>query len=183
MVWVMLMKKRQNSPTAVLLLLLFLVGAVLGAVVSAGDTLPLWESYSAESHGFVLIWRAAQYFLLCGIFAFSGLGLVLIPGLFAVRGFVLSVTASMLLRSGGVHPELRVWVICGLPALVQLPGLLFAGRAGLLHSLALCRRSLGRRSPKYELNYRQAVLFACISCLLTALCKGYLVPVLLGLMS
>ena len=177
------MKKRQGSPITVLLLLLFLAGAILGTVVSAGNTLPPWEGCSAEDRGFMLIWRAAQYFLLCGIFACTGLGIVLIPGLFVVRGFVLSVTAAMLLRSGGTHPELSTWVICGIPAFVQLPGLLAAGQAGLFHSFELCRRNLGRKRPNYKVNYRQALLFACISCLLTALSRGYLVPALLAIMS
>ena len=183
LVWVMNMKKRKNSPVTTILLLLFFLGALAGSVVaSAGtETVPAFiQAFSAQQSFWKCLWRAAQYSLLCGIFACSMLGAVLIPGLMLVRGYLFSLAAGLLMHGGGAQPELTAWIVCGLPAIVQLPGLLVLGRAGLYHSLVLCRKSMRRGVPKYQINYRQAVLFACISCLLTALCTAYLVPVLLA---
>lgn len=128
-----------------------------------------------------VLWEMSRFPLAAFLLGFTALGVVGLPVLFAVRGFLLCYAVSAfcrLLGSGGLLPG---FVLFGFSALVWLPVLFQLGVQGLLGSYGLLRRAMG--DGRYPLRYDGGYLACCGMCAAAlCLCAGmeYLaVPALL----
>lgn len=99
-----------------------LIGALVGALSEAGDLTGLMTAISAETGNwntfFRALWDATWFHLLVLLAGTSLLGLLLVPLLTALRGYLLSCTAAAVLQG---YPWKAVLVLLGIPALFEIP--------------------------------------------------------------
>ena len=136
-----------------LLFVSFVVGAVLGSLtgtwqftVSAAEQVLLGNGNIYEASGFwALLFFCSKYHIAVLLLATSLLGAVLIPAVFALRGFVLSCTAASI---ASIYPDsglVLTAVILGLPSLLTVPSLFILGNSSFRFSAGLL--SLYDRRP------------------------------------
>lgn len=185
-----------SGRTAALILLsvLFLIGGIAGCffaglIRDTGNVLPDYLhgcfdqlSQSGTSGRFLsVLWEVVRFPLLAFLLSFTALGVVGLPFLFVVRGFLLCYAISVFFRLFGAEGLILALVLFGLSALIWLPVLLLLGGQGWLGSYGLLRRAMGdgRCSLGYNGKY-----FACCGLCAAALfiCAGmeyFAVPILL----
>ncbi len=185
-----------SGRSAALLLLagLFLIGSVAGCVAAGlirdtgGDLLGYVQGYLAlaaeegvSDHFLSVLWQTVRVPLLVVVLSFTALGVVGLPALFAVKGFVLCYAVAAFYRLLGPVGLVPGFVLFGLSALVWLPVLFGLGGQGLLSAYGLLRRAMGE--VRYPLGYDGGFLVRCGVCAAAlCLCVGieYLaVPALL----
>lgn len=128
-----------------------------------------------------VLWRMMRIPLLVLFLGLTALGVVGLPVLFAVRGFLLCYAVSAFYRLLGLSGLAASFVLFGVSALVWLPVLLQLGVQGLVGSYGLLRRATG--DGRYPLCYHSGFLVRCSLCaaalFLCAVLEYLLVPVLL----
>lgn len=165
---------------------LFLLGALLGSVFSAlGGGHPqlaqeLKEYFQATAQGEIpaipfwdLVWEAICWPLLMLLFSFGPPGVVGIPCIFLVRGFLFSYACtSMVAMYGWVGLGWNA-VFFGVPALMLLPVLLCVGHWTFFNA---CRTCISRETTGMTLPSASALM--CCGVLLVAfiLIQGHLLP-------
>jgi len=181
---------------AVAFLLGGLVGCGLAASVTGGgdDTLAAYiQNYiSAAGTGITqppellaVVWEVARWPLLTLLLGFTALGVVGIPVLFAVRGFLFSFAVASFIRMFGAVGGGLAFLIFGITGLLAIPVLFVLGVQGLMAAFALVGRTLnqGKRTPVFS----RAYFFRCGICIgVLALCVllDYIaVPALLSAMA
>lgn len=138
-----------------------LAGVVLAANVGGSGT----DSLSAYIRAFLaaakagtttaptiipLVWEVFRWPLFTIIFGFTALGLIGIPVLFTVRGFLLSFSISSFIHMLGGTGGLLALLVFGVSGLVAVPSLFILGVQGLAASRSLAGGVLGesrRNSP------------------------------------
>ncbi len=90
-----------------------------------------------------LLWEVLRWPVLVWILSCTAAGIFAIPGLFAVRGFLLSFALSSFVKVLGGEGELLSILVLGLPQAAAIPGLFVLGTGGLLSSRLLARRPSG----------------------------------------
>ena len=129
-----------------------------------------------------LVWELIRFPLLVFLLGFTALGVVGMPVLFAVRGFLLCFAAASFYRMFGLAGEVPAFILFGLSALIWLPVLFQLGVQGILASYGLLRRGLGE--GRYPLRYGRRYLARCGACALAlAVCVAveyFAVPALLA---
>lgn len=119
-----------------LICLPFLLGGILGALICAsgaeGDneglkeyletylTLAQRSEVSLPSFA-ALLWEYLRYPLFAFLMGFAGIGLIALPVLFGVRGFLLGYTITAFASVFGVDGILIAFLLIGIPELVVLP--------------------------------------------------------------
>lgn len=185
-----------SGQAAALLLLsgLFLAGCIAGCVAAGlisdpgGALLDYVRGYlellasGGMSVRFLgVLWQTVRFPLAAFLLGFTALGVVGLPALFAVRGFLLCYAVSAFYRLLGPVGLVPGFVLFGLSALVWLPVLFQLGVQGLLGSYGFLRRAMG--DGRYPLRYDSGFLARCGLCAAAlCLCAGLeylLVPVLL----
>ena len=173
---------------------LFLAGSVFGCVAAGfiddanGSLFESVDSYMALFSQTELavpfwrvLWETARVPMLILLLGFTALGVLGIPLLFAVRGFLLCYAISAFYRMLGVSGLLPAVCLFGISALVWLPVLFQLGVQGLLGAYGLLRRVMG--DGRYPLRYDGAYLIRCGLCAAAiCLCAGIeclVVPALL----
>lgn len=163
---------------------LFLAGSVFGCVAAGfindagGTLLESMESYTAllvrnevSVQFWRVLWDTAQVPVLTLLLGFTALGVLGIPVLFAVRGFLLCYAISAFYRMFGLLGLLPAFCLFGISALVWLPVVFQLGVQGLLGSYGLLRRVMG--DGRYPLRYDGAYLVRCGLCAAAiCLCAG-----------
>lgn len=157
-------------PALVILSASFLLGCVVGCLVAGGvgaaehGALASYvESYlSAARAGelsapsfFSVVWETLRWPLLTVLLAFTALGLVGIPVLFAVRGFLLSFAVASFVRVLGGAGSILAFLLFGLSGLFTVPVLFVLGAQGLGACRVLAARLVGERrtGPAYGRVY------------------------------
>lgn len=185
-----------SGQAAALLVLsgLFLVGGVAGCVAAGlisdpggalldyvRGYLELLASGGMSVRFLSVLWQTVRFPLAALLLGFTALGVVGLPALFAVRGFLLCYAVSAFYRLLGLAGLVPSFVLFGISALFWLPVLLQLGVQGLLGSYSLLRRATG--DGRYPLCYDSGFLVRCGLCAAVLfLCAGleYLVvPALL----
>ena len=178
----------------VLLGVLFLMGGVVGCscagcIEDAGDTLIGYlQGYinallQGQGGGGVLpiLWEVSKVPLAAFLLGLTALGVVGLPVLFALRGFLLCYAVAAFYRLLGLNGLLSAFFLFGLSALVWLPVLFWLGIQGLLGSYGLLRRTMGE--GRYPLRYNGSYLLSCGICAaalcLCAVLECFVVPILL----
>lgn len=173
-----------------------LVGCGLAASVSGGgnDTLAAYiQNYIAAAQAGItqppellpLVWEVARWPLLTLLLGFTALGIVGVPVLFAVRGFLFSFAVASFIRMFGTAGGGLAFLIFGFSGLLAVPVLFVLGVQSLTASFALAGRTIskGKRLPLYDRIY----FFRCAICIgvltLCVLLEYIAVPALLSTMA
>lgn len=148
----------------------FFLGALAGCVLCANVSGGGDESLSAYLQGFLaaagagetssaallpVLWEVLRWPLLTVLLGFTALGLLGIPVLFTVRGFLLSFAVSSFVRMFGGAGGLLAFFVFGVSGLASVPALFVLGVQGVHASRALAGRALGegRRSSPFGRAY------------------------------
>lgn len=184
-------------PVLVILSAAFLVGALAGCVLtnwSIGDASTVLKEYLA---GYVdaartgeldrpewaaVFWDQLRWPLLVFILGLTPVGLLGIPALFLVRGFLMAFSAAAFFRVYGFLGLSLAFVNFGVTGLLSLPVLLLLGVQGFLCSGMLAGRMSGEGRRKAL--FSRAFALRCAGCA-AALCvcsvvELYWIPGLLG---
>lgn len=173
---------------------LFLAGSVFGCVAagliddangalfeSMNSYMSLLARHEVSAQFWRVLWETAQVPVLTLLLGFTALGVLGIPVLFAVRGFLLCYAISAFYRMLGLSGLLPAFCLFGVSALVWLPVVFQLGVQGLLGSYGMLRRVMG--DGRYPLRYDGAYLLRCGLCAAgICLCAGVeclVVPALL----
>lgn len=170
-----------------------LLGCLLAAQVGGGgnDSLTAYlQSYlTAARTGAVtqpgllpIVWETLRWPLFTFLMGFTALGMLGIPVLFAIRGFLLSFAVSSFVRLFGGAGAILAFFAFGLTGLVAVPVLFVLGVQGFASSRELAGRFFG--NDKRPLPFGRAFLLRCGVCA-GALClcmvlEYVAVPALLG---
>lgn len=153
------------TPALVAVSACFFAGSVAGCLLCAnvagggGDSLSVYLRAFLAAAGtgdvgsvplFPLLWEVLRWPLLAVLLGFTALGLLFIPVLFAIRGFLLSFAVSSFVRMFGGAGGVLAFLVFGIPELAAIPALFVLGVQGLQASRALAGRAMGegrRGSP------------------------------------
>ena len=157
---------QSSGATAALLILsaAFLLGSAAGCLLAGqvdgggGDALGdyLQGYLSAALSGdvekpelFSLIWETVRWPLFVLILSLTPLGLLGIPILFLVRGFLMSFAVASFFRALGTMGLVLAFIVFGIPGLIGIPVLFVLGVQGFLSAGAMvsCFMGEGRLSP------------------------------------
>lgn len=150
--------------------ILFFLGGVAGCLLCANvgadgseELLSYLESFLSLAQTGELerpallsvLWEALRWPLLTVVLGFTALGVVGIPILFSVRGFLLSFAIASFFRALGAGGTLMAVAIFGISGLFSVPALFVLGVQGFAASRNLAGRALGegRRSSPFGRAY------------------------------
>ena len=158
-----------RSAAPVVLGALFLAGGVAGGLFSgladgAGarelsrylvDYLTLARQGTVSRSFWPVLWEQLRYYLAAAVLGLTAIGVVGLPVLFCVRGFLFTFSVGCFFRCFGASGLVPALVLLGIPALLWAPGLFLAGSQGLSSAQGLLRRSLGegRTGPLFPAAY------------------------------
>lgn len=183
-----------QAAALLLLSILFFVGSAAGCVAArwiddpSGALVAYVRGYVdliAETggvpHVWNILWETARFPLIVAALSLTALGVVGLPILFTVRGFLLCYAVSVFYRMLGPSGLLPGFFLFGLSALIWMPILFLLGVRGLLGAYGLLRRTMG--DGRYPLRYDGSYLVCCgIAVVAVLLCTGvecFAVPALL----
>ena len=142
------------------------------------DYLALAAEGELERPFWQLLWEQLRYFLAAVLLGVSAVGIIGLPILFSVRGFLFAVSSSCFFRTFGGAGMVPALILFGLPALLWTPGLFLAGSAGLSNAWGMLHpasRREGHTAPAYWPRIALCALFF-LSCSIT---EYVIIPVLL----
>ena len=154
----------------------FALGGVLGCTLafqidsggSAGlaryvERFLTWAGTSGHTPSLLLAaWDTVRWPLLVFLLGFTTLGLLALPAVFAVRGFLLAFAIGSFVRLFGRTGGTLAFLIFGIPECAAVPVLFILGTQSWLASRALASRVLG--GGKMALPYGKRYLLRCASC-------------------
>lgn len=167
----------ETTPALAVLAVCFLAGGLLGALAAANASAGGAEGLDAylsaflsQAQGGLLrspslpaqIWTVARWPGLAVLLGFSTVGLVGIPLLFGVRGFLLSFSIASFVRVYGAAGGLLAALVFGTSGCIAVPILFVLGVQGLQASRALAVRLLEER--RRMLPYDRAYWLRCGLC-------------------
>lgn len=129
-----------------------------------------------------LIWEIVRWPLLAVALSLTPLGLLGIPILFLVRGFLLSFTIASFFHVLGAWGLVLAFVVFGITGLICVPVLFILGVQSFLSAGAMIGRLMGEssRTPLFD---RMALLRCCVCAAALCVC-GFIeycvIPILLG---
>ena len=148
-------------------------GCLLGGMVNgAGGSalsdylqtyLTLAQDGTEGAPGFwAVLWEQMRFPLAALLMGFTALGVIGLPVLFAVRGFLFSFSVACFCRLFGGAGLIPALFLFGLPALLWAPALFVLGAQGMLGAYGLLRRVTG--DSRYPLSYDTAYGVRCALC-------------------
>lgn len=176
------------------LFILFLLCAAFIGGAAAGTALCSAEFTGAENvlsgdggvYGYSsfagLLFSCAKYHLLVLLLSTSLLGVLLIPGVLAFRGFVLACTAAYITSAYPEHGAALTLVVLGLPSLLTVPGLFLLAFDGLCFSSRLAAQHLRRPLPPRYTRGENRLAAVGLMLVLAAAVEHFLVPQLVRLL-
>lgn len=189
-----------SSGGNVILLILsafFLMGGLAGCALvdlvngGGGDALEKYlEGYlSAVSSGIVVrpevfasVWETLRWPLFVLALGLTPIGLLCIPALFLVRGFLLSFAIASFFRVLGAAGLVLAFAVFGLAGLISIPAFFLLGVQGFFSAGAMTGRLLGE-SQRLPLIDRVTLLRICVCAAAVCACcliDYFVVPDLLG---
>lgn len=128
-----------------------------------------------------VLWDHGRWLLACVLLSMTAFGVVVLPVLFGVRGFLLAFGVSCFMRFFGGVGLLSALLLFGAPALLWAPGLFLVGVQGFSGSLRLVRRRLGDQTAASGVSvaFRSSVVLGLILLVLCVILECSLLPVLL----
>lgn len=165
-------------PALVILSVSFLIGAIAGCLLAGGvaeaenGTLATYvEGYLAAArsgtltapHLLSVLWETMRWPLLTVLLAFTALGVIGIPVLFAVRGFLLSFAVASFVRVLGGAGSILAFLLFGLTGLLTVPVLFVLGAQGFTACRILASRLVGERR-RTGAPYGRGYFLRCALC-------------------
>ena len=162
------------AASAVFFFLGGLAGCILAARIDGGAS----ESLSAYMQGFLsaaqeggvgapallhVVWETARWPLLAVLLGFTALGLLGLPILFSVRGFLLAFSIASFVRMFGAAGCLLAFLVFGVSGAVSVPVLFVLGVQSLTAARALASRFLGDGGRSCS-PYGRAYFLRCGCC-------------------
>ncbi len=153
------------TPALAVTAICFLLGGVAGCVLCANVGGGGSESLSAYMQGLLavaktdgvtpplllpLLWEVLRWPLLTVVLGFTAFGVIGIPILFSVRGFLLSFAIASFTRMLGGTGSMLAVVVFGISGLISIPALFALGVQGFASARGLAGRAWGesgRSSP------------------------------------
>lgn len=147
-----------ETPALAVLSVSFFLGSVAGCLLAASVDGGGSESLMSYLEGFLtlarsegvtsppllpLIWEVLRWPLFAVVLGFTALGVVGLPVLFSVRGFLLSFAVASFSRMFGGAGGLIAAVVFGVPGLFSIPALFALGVQGFVIARSLAGRALG----------------------------------------
>lgn len=147
-----------ETPALVVLSISFFLGGVAGCLLAASVDGGGGESLAAYLKGFLtvarvdgvtpppllpLLWEVLRWPLFAIVLGFTALGVIGLPILFSVRGFLLSFAAASFSRMFGGAGSLMAAVVFGVPGLFSIPAFFALGVQGFVIARSLAGRALG----------------------------------------
>lgn len=157
----------------------FLLGTVAGCLwaggvaENGGETLAAYiEGYlSAARSGtltvpsvFSVLYESFRWPVLTVLLAFTAAGVLGIPILFAVRGFLLSFAVASFVRVLGGAGSILAFLLFGLTGLMTVPVLFVLGTQGFTACCVLASRLLGERRKSVCVVYGRVYFLRCGLC-------------------
>lgn len=109
-----------------------------------------------------LLWQVFRWPVLTVALGSTAFGVLGIPALFAVRGFLFSFSVAAFIRTMGSYGAMVGAVVFGITAAVAIPALFVLGVQGLTASRCLAGRILGDK--KAHVTYGKRYFFRCGLC-------------------
>lgn len=109
-----------------------------------------------------VVWEQFRFPLAAFVLGFTAIGVVGLPVLFCVRGFLFSFSAACFYRLLGPEGFFCALCLFGLPAVLWAPALFVLGSQGMLGAWGMLRRGLGEGS--WPLPYGPDYFFRCGLC-------------------
>ena len=135
----------------------------------------------ATPHVLSVLWETIRFPVFAILFGFTAFGVVGLPVLFAVRGFLLCYAVSVFYRILGLNGLVFSLILFGLSAFLWMPVFFQLGVRGVLGSYGFFRRAKG--DARYPLHCRGGFLICCVlSAAVLCLCAALeclVVPILL----
>lgn len=190
------------NPALMVTAISFLLGGVAGCVLCANVGGGGGESLTSYMEGFLtlakadgvtppallpLLWEVLRWPLITIVLGFTALGVVGIPILFSIRGFLLSFAIASFSRIFGTSGGLMATVVFGVSGLFSIPALFALGVQGFAAARNLAGRALGeggRSSPfgkAYFLRCGVCAAAFCVCILLEYLAVPAIVSGMAGL--
>ena len=180
--------QRDGKICFVLLILGFSIGCLIGSLIGPGLTYDSWLSDFLGLSKLQNMGVAAAFFhfsrfhLVAFLLGSSFFGIVLIPALSCIRGYVLSFTAASIISAYPQNGLIMAAVILGIPALISLPCYFLLSIEGFRSAARIFHLVRGNSSPR-----KDRLLTCSLACLpfLAAgtLAELKLVPYLISLLT
>lgn len=169
--------ERESVWTLAVTAVSFFIGGVFGFALTSRVEGAAAESLNAYVRAFLsaagggevdppallpLLWQVFRWPLLTVALGFTAFGLIGIPALFAVRGFLFSFSVAAFIRVLGSFGGLVAAAVFGLTGAVAIPALFILGVQGLAAARCLAGRALG--NGKSRAPYGKRYFFRCGLC-------------------
>ena len=173
-----------------LLAVCFIAGSVFGVLVGSFSPIEgipgVVDSYifrEASSVSFVSAWWGmAWYHLLAAFLGASAFGLVLLPALAALRGYLISIAAASIMLSVPEHGDLTVILHLAIPALFSIPCFFILLEDAFAFSGRLYSLLTGLRKPVTGTSFVRHFAACSVVIMLPAAFQTHLLPKLMQLL-
>jgi len=182
------LNQRDGKICFILLILGFSIGCFIGSLVGPSLTYDSWLSdflglSKLQNMGIVsAFFHFSRFHLVALLLGSSFLGIVLIPALSCIRGYILSFTAASIISAYPQNGLIMAAVILGIPALISLPCYFLLSIEGFRTATRIFHLVRGNSAPR-----KDRLLSCSLACLpfLAAgtLAELKLVPYLVSLLT
>lgn len=173
----------------------FALGGVLGQFVSAWALESGSEAVSAYLTQFLaqaqrdgllypdlfqFLWLSLRWPFAAFVLGFSALGLLGLPILSGLRGFLFSFSVGVLGRALGRRGLCIAFLLLGLSGLISIPVFLLVATQSFMAARGLASRGQGKREFPYDRAYMLRCGFSALFLLVSLILEWYFVPTLLS---
>lgn len=169
---------KSNKPALILLSLAFLFGGIFAVILAASVSGSASETLSSYIKDFLsavrdntiqkpslisTVWSIFRWPLLVVLFSYTSFGLIGIPAIFFLRGFLFSFCISAFVQVLGRQGLLFAIMLLGIESLLTIPVLFLLGTLGI--SMAAQTKGMGQilKSNKSSSNYQSHFLSYALS--------------------
>jgi len=188
----------QTHSALLVLSIAFILGGLLGSILAASvsgsgsaalstyikDFLTALQSDAAQAPKvFSTLWSVLRWPLIAILLSFTSLGLIGIPALFFVRGFLFSFCVSAFVQVLGARGLLFALLLLGVESLLSIPVLFILGAQGFLMSAQVKERKGRAKTVKAPPNKPLPLLSHALCFFLLLFCtlwELFFLPMLLS---
>lgn len=129
---------------------------------------------------FQFLWLSLRWPFAAFVLGFSALGLLGLPLLSGMRGFLFSFSVGVLSRALGRQGLGIAFLLLGVSGLISIPVFLLVATQSFMAARSLASRGQGKRELPYDRAYILRCSFAVLFLLVSLILEWYFVPSLLS---
>lgn len=129
---------------------------------------------------FQFLWLSLRWPFAAFVLGFSALGLLGLPFLSGVRGFLFSFSVGVFCRALGRRGLGAAFLLLGISGLVSIPVFLLVATQSFLAAKSLASRGQGKREFPYDRAYILRCIFSALFLIVSLILEWYFVPMLLS---